>query len=108
MGAQTRRSAAVAHVSLFPTYADIGDQIERKIIGISVYEGQIERLFDSTLEMANVVRAYGKLPGIGVGSTLPRSAFGGRAGSRSVPPSESDTRNHVEDVELGHRVRRFR
>jgi hypothetical protein len=51
-------------VSLFPTYADIGDQIERKITGISLYESQIERLFESTREMAGLVRAYGKSLGI--------------------------------------------
>ena len=37
-----------ADVSLFPAYADISDQIEKKITGISIYESQIERLFDGT------------------------------------------------------------
>ncbi len=53
-----------SNVSVFPTYADIGDQIERKITGISLYESQLERLFDDTREMANAVRAYGKSLGI--------------------------------------------
>ncbi len=51
-------------VSLFPTYADIGDQIERKITGISIYESQIERLFDGTKVMADAVRAYGAALGV--------------------------------------------
>ena len=50
-------------VSIFPTYADIGDQMERKITGIGIYQSQIERLFDSTREMADAVRAYGKSVG---------------------------------------------
>jgi LmbE family N-acetylglucosaminyl deacetylase len=50
-------------VSIFPTYADIGDQIERKITGIGIYQSQIERLFDGTREMADAVRAYGKSVG---------------------------------------------
>ena len=53
-----------ADVSLFPTYADIGDQIERKITGISLYESQIERLFDDKRAMADAVRAHGKSLGI--------------------------------------------
>jgi LmbE family N-acetylglucosaminyl deacetylase len=51
-------------VSISPTYADIGDQIERKITGISLYESQIDRLFDSTREMGDAVRAYGKAMGV--------------------------------------------
>ena len=31
-----------------PSYADITDQLERKIMGIDLYESQIERLFDGT------------------------------------------------------------
>jgi LmbE family N-acetylglucosaminyl deacetylase len=53
-----------SNVSLYPTYADIGDQIERKITGISIYESQIDRLFDDKREMAKAVRAYGKSMGI--------------------------------------------
>jgi hypothetical protein len=51
-------------VSVFPTYADVGDQLERKITGISLYESQIERLFEDRKEMANAVRAYGKSLGL--------------------------------------------
>lgn len=49
-----------ADVSIYPTYADITDQLERKITGISLYESQIERLFDDDMAMANAVRVYGK------------------------------------------------
>ena len=51
-------------VSVFPTYADIEDQIERKVTGISIYQSQIERLFDGTREMGDAVRAYGKTIGV--------------------------------------------
>src|SRR6478609_8147497 len=40
-------------VSIVPGYADITDQLERKIMGISLYESQLERLFDSKREMAD-------------------------------------------------------
>jgi LmbE family N-acetylglucosaminyl deacetylase len=53
-----------SNVSLFPTYADISDQIERKITGIDIYRSQIERLFDGTREMADAVRSYGAALGI--------------------------------------------
>ena len=53
-----------SEVSVFPTYADIGDQIERKVTGIGIYQSQIERLFESTRDMANAVRAYGKAVGV--------------------------------------------
>jgi LmbE family N-acetylglucosaminyl deacetylase len=46
-------------VGLTPEYADIGDQIERKITGINLYSSQIENLFTSTKEMARQVRAHG-------------------------------------------------
>jgi hypothetical protein len=46
-------------VSLFPAFTDIGDQIERKITGISLYESQVERLFDDKRQMADAVRSYG-------------------------------------------------
>ena len=61
-GARSTRSPS--EVSIFPTYADIGDQIERKITGISLYESQIDRLFDGTREMGDAVRAYGKAMGV--------------------------------------------
>jgi LmbE family N-acetylglucosaminyl deacetylase len=47
-------------VSLVPEYADITDQIERKIMGVNLYESQLERLFDGTKAMAEAVRAYGR------------------------------------------------
>lgn len=47
-------------VSLFPTYADVTDQVERKITGISIYESQISRLFEDDRAMAGAVRAYGR------------------------------------------------
>src|SRR3990172_947782 len=50
-----------AGVSLRPEYADITDQLESKITGISLYESQIERLFDGTREMANAVRSHGRV-----------------------------------------------
>jgi len=53
-----------SEVSIFPTYAEIGDQIERKITGISLYQSQIERLFDGPREMGDAVRAYGKAVGV--------------------------------------------
>ena len=43
-------------VSIYPTYADVTDQLERKITGIDLYESQIERLFDGTKPMADAVR----------------------------------------------------
>jgi LmbE family N-acetylglucosaminyl deacetylase len=48
-------------VSLNPVYADITDELETKIMGISLYESQIERLFDGTREMANAVRSHGRV-----------------------------------------------
>ncbi len=50
-------------VSIFPTYADVGDQIERKITGITIYESQMERLFDDTKSMAGAVRKYARTHG---------------------------------------------
>ena len=59
-----------ADVSITPEFADITDQIERKIMGIGLYDSQIERLFDSTKAMADAVRKYavvtagiGEVPG---------------------------------------------
>jgi LmbE family N-acetylglucosaminyl deacetylase len=47
-------------VGIAPEYADIGDQLERKITGISIYESQMDRLFGGTKDMARQVRAYGR------------------------------------------------
>lgn len=51
-------------VSVFPTFADIGDQLERKITGIRIYESQMERLFDGDRAMADAVRSYATTVGI--------------------------------------------
>jgi LmbE family N-acetylglucosaminyl deacetylase len=55
------RPALPPDVSLVAEFADITDQIERKITGITLYESQMERLFDGPLEMAAAVRAYGRV-----------------------------------------------
>jgi LmbE family N-acetylglucosaminyl deacetylase len=57
-------SGMPSNVSVFPAYADISDQIERKITGITIYESQIARLFDGPREMADAVRSYGAALGI--------------------------------------------
>ena len=49
-----------AGVGLMPEYADIGDQVERKITGINLYTSQIDRLFTGTQEMARQVRAHAR------------------------------------------------
>ncbi len=49
-----------AGVSLTAEYADISDQLERKITGISIYESQLDRLFGGTKAMAGAVRAHGQ------------------------------------------------
>ena len=46
-------------VSLQPEFADIGDQIERKISGIGLYESQLDRQFGGRKQMADAVRSYG-------------------------------------------------
>jgi LmbE family N-acetylglucosaminyl deacetylase len=45
-------------VLLTPRFADIGDQIERKVRGISMYESQMDRLFGGVKEMGAAVRQY--------------------------------------------------
>jgi hypothetical protein len=47
-------------VSVITEYADITDQLERKIMGISLYQSQLERLFDGDRQMADAVRSYGR------------------------------------------------
>jgi LmbE family N-acetylglucosaminyl deacetylase len=49
-----------ADVGLVPEYADVGDQLERKITGVRLYESQISRLFRNEREMADAVRAFGR------------------------------------------------
>jgi hypothetical protein len=57
-------------VAVTPEYADVGDQIERKITGIGLYASQLERLFDDRRQMAESVRAFGTRV----------AALGGRSG----------------------------
>ena len=45
-------------VHLTPRYADISDQMERKVRGISLYESQIDRLFGGVKPMGNAVRQH--------------------------------------------------
>jgi hypothetical protein len=49
-----------AGIGIMPGYADIGDQLERKITGINLYASQIDNLFNGTQEMARQVRAYAR------------------------------------------------
>ncbi|HET9458171.1 MAG TPA: hypothetical protein VFO78_12565, partial [Candidatus Limnocylindrales bacterium] len=59
-----------ADVAIAPEFADIGDQLERKITGITLYESQLERLFGGTADMARQVRAYArKIALLGGGSS---------------------------------------
>ncbi len=53
-------AALPADISVTAEYADVTDQLERKIMGIDIYESQMERLFDGTMQMADAVRAYGR------------------------------------------------
>ncbi len=61
-------------VLIAPGFADVSDQLERKIRGISVYESQLDRLFGGQREMADAVRAYGARLGAlgGVGAAAER------------------------------------
>ena len=53
-------------VLLTPEYADVTDQLERKIRGVAIYESQLDRLFGGEREMAAAIRAYGaKTAGLG-------------------------------------------
>ena len=47
-----------AGVSVTAEFADVADQLERKIRGIALYESQIDRLFTSRKAMADAVRGY--------------------------------------------------
>ncbi len=49
-----------ADVALAPEYADVTDQLERKITGIGLYASQIDRLFAGQRQMADAVRGYGR------------------------------------------------
>jgi LmbE family N-acetylglucosaminyl deacetylase len=48
------------NIGVTAEFADITDQLERKIMGINIYESQLERLFDGTTQMADAVRSYGR------------------------------------------------
>src|SRR4029078_9607863 len=45
-------------VSLTAEYADISDQLERKVRSIALYESQLERLFDTRKAMADAGRGH--------------------------------------------------
>jgi len=59
-------------VYLTPRYADIGDQLERKVRGIAMYDSQLDRLFGGLMAMASAVReranATGILGNVGAGA----------------------------------------
>lgn len=48
-----------ADLVLAPEYADITDQLERKVTGITLYESQLDRLFAGKVAMADAVRGHG-------------------------------------------------
>ena len=52
--------ALPADVALEPQYADVTDQLERKITGIGLYASQIDRLFGGGRQMADAVRGHGR------------------------------------------------
>jgi LmbE family N-acetylglucosaminyl deacetylase len=52
-----------ADVLLTPRYADIGDQLERKVRGIAMYESQLDRLFGGEKAMAAGVRQHAQAVG---------------------------------------------
>jgi LmbE family N-acetylglucosaminyl deacetylase len=49
-----------ADVAITPEYADITDQLERKVTGIARYGSQMGMLFGGADDMARQVRAYGR------------------------------------------------
>ncbi len=49
-----------ADVSIAPEFADVSDQVEWKISGITLYASQLDRLFGGTKPMADAVRSYGR------------------------------------------------
>jgi len=51
-------------VRLTPTYADISDQLEQKVRGISLYASQLDRLFGGGRQMADAVRRSGRAVGL--------------------------------------------
>ena len=57
------QAAVPSDVAVYPEYADISDQVERKITGIRLYESQVPRLFGDTRKMGDAVRTYGRQVG---------------------------------------------
>ena len=57
------RAEIPSGVSLWAEYADISDQVERKITGVSLYESQIGRLFGGVKPMADATRRQGRRVG---------------------------------------------
>jgi hypothetical protein len=51
-------------ILLTPRYADITDQMERKVRGIAMYESQVDRLFGSGKAMASGVRQHANAIGV--------------------------------------------
>jgi len=51
-------AAIPGDLSLTAEFADVSDQLERKIRGIALYESQLERLFLDRRAMGDAVRAY--------------------------------------------------
>ena len=47
-----------ASLVLEARYADISDQLERKIAGLKVYAGQVQRLFESEQGMLDAVTGF--------------------------------------------------
>jgi LmbE family N-acetylglucosaminyl deacetylase len=55
-----------ADVSIVPEFADVTEQIEWKISGVSIYASQLDRLFGGTKPMAQTVRSFGlRVAGLG-------------------------------------------
>jgi LmbE family N-acetylglucosaminyl deacetylase len=54
-------------VQVTPSFADIADQLERKVTGISIYESQLDRLFGGPRQMGDAVRRYGRAMGLAGG-----------------------------------------
>ena len=52
-----------AGIGLTPHYADISEELERKVRGIAMYESQIYRLFGGQREMADAVRKHAQSVG---------------------------------------------
>lgn len=48
-----------ADVGLTPEYADITETVERKIMGLTLYESQLDRLFGGATQMGDAVRGFG-------------------------------------------------